>query len=175
MRGQPLFEKVVELCGVSSVLAPGLVKRALVDGKVSVADATAADYRAALPRLLARLRAYMPEDDAQRRARRITSMLAAVEAGRSVETDDESDSTLVGRVSDALRSGTPAAGAQRPVLPASGEVALPDYDVDEPTQLGRRYTAHELQVIRQSGVAPQGEPAERESDPGSSDGGKPRR
>lgn len=153
MRGQPLFDKIVELCGVSAVLAPGLVRRALVDGKVTVEDATAADYRAALPRLLARLRAYMTEDEAQRRARRISGLLQSLEAGRSIEGEDESDWSLIGRVSDALRGGTPAAGALRPT-PASGSAPLPEYDADEPTLVGRRYTAHEREVLRQTGVLP---------------------
>jgi len=172
MRGQPLFEKVVELSGVSAVLAPGLVRRALVDGKVSIEDATTADYRAALPRLLARLRAYMPEEDAQRRARRITGMLASLDAGRSLEGEDESDWSLVGRVSDALRSGTPAGGSMRPASPPSGEISLPDYDVDEPTVLGRRYTAHELKVAQRNGVgARESAPPE---DGGEGDAGKAR-
>lgn len=114
MRGQPLFEKVVELCGVSAVLAPGLVRRALLDGKVAVPDATPADYRAALPRLVARLRAYLPEDEAQRRSRRISAMLTNLDA-------------------------------------PSGETTLPPVSVfedDEPTLMGRRFTAHELEVAR---------------------------
>ena len=120
MRGQPLFEKVVELCGVSAVLAPGLVRRALLDGKVAVPDATAADYRAALPRLVARLRAYLPEDEAQRRSRRISTMLTGLDA-------------------------------------PSGETTLPVFEDDEPTLMGRRFTAHELLVARGATDAPEGE------------------
>lgn len=150
MHGQPLFEKIVALSGVSAVLAPGLVRRALLDGKVKVEDATTSDYRAAMPRLLARLRAYMPEDEAQRRARRIAGMLAQLDAGKSIDGEDESDWSLVGRVSEALRQGTPAEGTTRPATPTppSVESSL-DWEVDELTLMGRRYTADEL---RRSGV-----------------------
>lgn len=163
MHGQPLFDKVVELCGVSAVLAPGLVRRSL-DGKVTVEEATAAHYLAALPRLLARLRAYMPEEDAQRRARRISGMLQSIDAGRAVEGEDEGDWSLIGRVTDALRSGTPASGTPRSA-PPSGEVTLPDYDADEPTLMGRRYTAHEREVLRETGVVDRsGRPDSKEID-----------
>ena len=150
MEGQALFEKVVALSGVSSVLAPGLVRRALLDGKVQVEHATAADYRAALPRILARMRAYMPEDDAQRRARRIGGLLTQIEAGRGVDGEDESDWSLIGRVTDALRSATPAQGVSR--SPQSTEQALDDWD--DVTVLGRRYTAHERELLRKTGPVP---------------------
>lgn len=149
MEGQDLFEKVVALSGVSAVLAPGLVRRALLDGKVPVEQATAADYRAALPRILARLRAYLPEEEAQRRARRIGGLLAQIEAGRGVEGEDESDWSLIGRVQDALRSGTPAEGVSR--APQSGDQPLDEWrDV---TVHGRRYTADEREVLRKSRAA----------------------
>ncbi|MDQ3034892.1 MAG: hypothetical protein M3Y87_20965 [Myxococcota bacterium] len=147
MHGQALFDKIVSLSGVSAVLAPGLVRRALLDGKVKVEDATAADYRAALPRLLARLRAYMPEDEAQRRARRITGLLVQVDAGHAFEGEDEGDYSLIGRVAEALRSGTPAQGQTRPpAAPSSSEITL-EWDPDEVTLMGRRYTADELRRL----------------------------
>ncbi|UJR78895.1 hypothetical protein [Sandaracinus amylolyticus] len=160
MDGQALFDKVVALSGVSAVLAPGLVKRALLDGKVHIESATPADYRAALPRILARMRAYMPEEEAQRRARRISAMLAHLESGRTlVEGEDESDWSLIGRVNDALRAGggTPAEGVRRSST-QSGERSLDDLD-DDITVLGRRYTAHERELLRKAG-APVKEPTQ---------------
>ena len=166
MEGQALFDKVVALSGVSAVLAPGLVRRALLDGKVQVEHATAADFRAALPRILARMRAYMPEDEAQRRARRISGLLTQLEAGRGVDGEDESDWSLIGRVSEALRSGTPAEGIHR--TPPSGERKL-EFD-DDVTVAGRRYTAHELELLRKSGVPkPPGAPPSGEFRTGSDD------
>ncbi|AKF08481.1 hypothetical protein [Sandaracinus amylolyticus] len=151
MDGQALFDKVVAASGVSAVLAPGLVKRALLDGKVQIEAATAADYRAALPRILARMRAYMPEEEAQRRARRIGAMLAQVESGRTlVEGEDETDWSLVGRVNDALRAGPPAEGVRRSST-QSGERSLDELD-DDITVLGRRYTAHERELLRKAGA-----------------------
>lgn len=169
MEGQDLFDKVVALCGVSSVLAPGLVRRALLDGKVQVEHATAADYRAALPRILARMRAYMPEDEAQRRSRRISGLLSQLEAGRGIEGEDESDWSLIGRVTDALRgkTPTPAAGVSR--SPQSGERSL-DEDWDDVTVLGRRYTAHERELLRKTGAVPKSpQPASGEFKTGSDD------
>lgn len=149
MEGQALFDKIVALSGVSAVLAPGLVRRALLDGKIQVEQATAADYRAALPRILARMRAYLPEEEAQRRARRIGALLAQLEAGHGVEGEDESDWSLIGRVQDALRSGASAEGVSRS---QPGERS-PDewHDV---TVHGRRYTADEREVLRKFRGAP---------------------
>lgn len=160
MHGQPLFEKIVALCGVSAVLAPGLVRRALLDGKVKIDDATTADYRAALPRLLARLRAYMPEEEAQRRSRRIGALLAQIDSGKSIEGDEENDGTLVGRVAEALRGGTPAEGQQRPRPPSSGSASLEWDPDDEITLLGRRYTADELKRIAAEQAVERGDPTE---------------
>lgn len=165
MEGQALFDKVVALSGVSAVLAPGLVRRALLDGKVPVEQATAADYRAALPRILARMRAYMPEEEAQRRARRIGGLLAQLDTGRS-EGGDESDGSLIGRVEGALRSGTPAEGVTR--SPQIRERSPEDFD-DDVTLVGRRYTAHERELLRKAGVAPRGTTASGEIELGADD------
>jgi hypothetical protein len=171
-----LFEKVVALCGVSPVLAPGMVRRALLDGKVQVEAATPADYRTALPRILARLRAYMPEDEAQKRARRISALLGAAEAGKSIDTEDESDWSLIGRVTEALRGGAPAGArsSSERAVPKSGETRLPSGspsgetrlpsgetrisqslsldDDEDHTLMGRRYTADELALLQRSGI-----------------------
>lgn len=163
MRGQPLFEKVVELSGVSAVLAPGLVRRSLLDGKVKVEDAGPADYRAALPRLLARLRAYMPEDEAQRRARRIAALLGQLEGGADA-ADEAGEGSLSERVSEALR--TPAHGSVRSQsTPSGGEGgaahAVFEFDEDDVTTMGRRYTLDEL---RRTGVVARDGSASAEDD-----------
>jgi hypothetical protein len=67
VQGNELFDRVVALTEVSAVLAPGLVRRALVDGKVEPAAATPAHYLEALPRIRARLKAYVSEAEAERR------------------------------------------------------------------------------------------------------------
>lgn len=103
-----LFQKICEMSGVSAVLAPGMVRRSLVDGGAHPDTATAEDYRRALPRLTARLKAYMSEDEAARRHRRIQGFLA--HADGELDSEDESDWSLFGRVHELLREGTPAAG-----------------------------------------------------------------
>lgn len=146
MEGQALFERIVALSGVSAVLAPGLVRRALQDGKVQVEHATAADYRAALPRILARMRAYLPEEEAQRRARRIGSLLAQLEAGQWADGEDEGSWSLVGRVQEALRGVIPAEDASR--SPEGHERSSDEWQ--DVTVHGRRYTADEREVLRRS-------------------------
>jgi hypothetical protein len=168
MNGQALFEKVVSLCGVSSVLAPGLVRRALCDGpagpdgrKVQTDTATIEDYKTAMPRLLARLRAYMPEEEAQKRARHIGALLISIETGRESEEDTDARAVF-GRVTEALRTGTPVEGQVRPKIAAQADELL-DFD-DGVTQAGRRFTAAEREILRSSGVMPaiipQSEPPE---------------
>ncbi len=131
MEPRALFAKICEMSGVSAVLAPGLVRRALLDGGVDPDTATAADYRQALPRLTARLRAYLPDDEAARRVRRITGFL--VHADSQIEPEDDADYSIVGRVTEALRAGTPASG-----------VDLAD------NTTGRRMTAEELEIVRRA-------------------------
>lgn len=87
MWGRALFEKVVEMCGVSGVLGPGLVRRALEDGMAAPEDAHPADYEAALPQLHKRLRMYLPPDEAERRIGRIRAMLRRAKEGRAVLFD----------------------------------------------------------------------------------------
>lgn len=95
MRPDDLFEKVLEMSGFSSVLGPGILKRALKDEGASPETATTADYRAALPRLQMRMQAYLPEKEAASRARRIAGMLA--HADGEIETEDEAEWSRFGR------------------------------------------------------------------------------
>ena len=103
-----LFQKICEMSGVSAVLAPGMVRRSLVDSGAHPDTASAEDYRRALPRLIARLRAYMSEEEASRRHRRIQGFLA--HADGELDSEDESDWSLFGRVHELLRQGTPSGG-----------------------------------------------------------------
>lgn len=102
MRGRALFDKVVEMCGISGVLGPGLVRRALSDRDVDPAHGTPEDYEEALPRLRDRLATYVPPDEAARRIRRIAGMLA--HAKGELESDDEDDWSTFGRVVEVLRA-----------------------------------------------------------------------
>jgi hypothetical protein len=105
MRGRALFQKVVEMCGVSGVLGPGLVRRALQNGEAAPEDAGPEDYQQALPELRKRLATYLPPDEADRRLRRIAGMLAHA-TGELGSEDEESWSTF-GRVVEVLRQANP--------------------------------------------------------------------
>jgi hypothetical protein len=66
----PLFAAVVEACGLSSIFAPGTVRRALRDVGSTPQAAGPDTYARALPALEARLRAFLEPrevDDAIRR------------------------------------------------------------------------------------------------------------
>ncbi len=148
-QGMPLFDKIVALSGVSVVLAPGLVRRALIDGPPSESvipeKATVAHYRAALPRLLARLKAYMQEDEAVRRGRRIAAALALLESGGSLDAIEEEATSIQKRVP--IKGGK-ASG------PSAAQPA-PNVDVpagDDTTLFGRRYTEAERELLRKNGI-----------------------
>lgn len=97
MQGNELFDRIVALTEVSSVLAPGLVRRALVDGKVEPANATPTHYIDALPRIRARLKAYVSPAEAERRIAAIESFLHGLPKRRpaaQVETDAFSDDSF---------------------------------------------------------------------------------
>ncbi|HWL85557.1 MAG TPA: hypothetical protein VNO21_07125 [Polyangiaceae bacterium] len=70
--GQALFERVLALCGLSPLLGPGTLRRALKDVGADPETATIDDYCRAIPRLEARLRAFLSESEAAQRARSIT-------------------------------------------------------------------------------------------------------
>jgi hypothetical protein len=96
VHGQALFDHVVQLTEVSSVLAPGLVRRALVDGKADPKTATPGDYLDALPRIRARLKAYISEAEADRRIERMDTFLGGLAKRRPaapVDLDAFSDET----------------------------------------------------------------------------------
>jgi len=157
MEPAALFEKIVAMCGVSAVLAPGLVRRALTEGparadgtRPTVETATVADWKAAMPRLLARLRAYMPESEAQQHARRISSALLVLEGGPAGPGGEAS--SAFASATEHLRSMTPSQGIPR----AGGSVppeSLLEFE-DDVTMTGRRYTSAELEAVRAAGAIP---------------------
>ncbi len=104
MQGQALFDHVVQLTEVSAVLAPGLVRRALIDGKRDPKEADAHAYLEALPRIRARLKAYISEGEADRRIAKIESFLhglakrkPAVPVDFEAFSEDPADFTTQGR------------------------------------------------------------------------------
>lgn len=168
--GTGLFDEVVALTGVSRVLAPGMVTRALADGGVSVADATAHDYEEALPRLKARLKAYLPPEQAEERAEAILKRLLQLRAPAARPTPAGLVRSRVAGQRDALResgenptaepaarSAGPdhaAAGAARPSGASPGTPAHEPVEDDDFTLVGRRWTADEqaaLDALRRRG------------------------
>jgi hypothetical protein len=101
MTPEKTFDKIVEMCGFSSVLGPGIVRRALKDEGTTPEAATADDYLKALPRLEQRMRAYMPPTDAESRARRVAGFLAHSEG--KIESEDEKDWSMFGRSVEILK------------------------------------------------------------------------
>jgi hypothetical protein len=71
---------VVRLCGLSSLLAPGLLRRALADVGAGFPP-TRSDLLRALPKLESRMRAYLPHDEVVERATRIRRLLAGSRVG----------------------------------------------------------------------------------------------
>lgn len=121
MRGRALFDKVVEMCGISGVLGPGLVRRALSDGDVDPDEGTPEDYERALPKLRDRLATYVPPEEAAARIRRIAGMLA--HAKGELESGDEEDWSTFGKVVEVLREANADLDqkAERHRLMQSGE------------------------------------------------------
>jgi hypothetical protein len=103
VQGQALFDHVVQLTEVSAVLAPGLVRRSLLDGKSDPKNAEPHAYLEALPRIRARLKAYISEAEADRRIAKIESFLHGLAKRRPAPVDfeafseDPADFTTQGR------------------------------------------------------------------------------
>jgi hypothetical protein len=81
-----LEQQIIELCGLSKLLAPGLLRRALSDvGAASPPGA--ADLLRALPMLESRMRAYLPPDDVRERLAKMRRLLGdRPEAAASAHT-----------------------------------------------------------------------------------------
>jgi hypothetical protein len=72
-----LFQGVVEALGLSMIIGPGVVRRALVDAGSDPKTATVKDYREALGRMETRLASYMTPHDVAARMAKIRALLAA--------------------------------------------------------------------------------------------------
>jgi hypothetical protein len=78
-RSVDLEAEIVRLCGLSQLLAPGLLRRALADvGATSPASPEA--LLRALPKIEARMGAYLPQQEVKERSVRMRAMLAQAEA-----------------------------------------------------------------------------------------------
>ena len=115
-----LFERVLTYCGLAPMIGPGIVQRALADEGANAATATPADYRRALPRLEARLRAYYKDTEIARRSRRIIGFLAFAEG--ELDFDDELSFSTVGRTYQELKAEEERRAATR----TSGTVVRED-------------------------------------------------
>jgi hypothetical protein len=71
MTSSELFRAVVEAMGLSMIIGPGVVRRALLDAGSDPSLATAAHYKASLARIQARLTSYLPPDEVAMRMARL--------------------------------------------------------------------------------------------------------
>lgn len=78
--GRPtaLEQQIIRLCGLSALLAPGLLRRALADAGASTPP-TPSDLLRALPKIETRMLAYLPRNEVQERSARIRDLLTEVE------------------------------------------------------------------------------------------------
>ncbi|HKO92533.1 MAG TPA: hypothetical protein VJU61_15335 [Polyangiaceae bacterium] len=88
-----LEREIIQLCGLSKMLAPGLLRRALAD--VNAADPpTADDVLRALPMIETRMRAYLPAAEVRERSAQMQRLLSSWSAPVSARP---SRPPLVGR------------------------------------------------------------------------------
>lgn len=85
MSGAELFSRVLALCGLAELIGPGVLQRALRDAGASPLHAGVDEYRRALPKLHARLLAYLSEQEADDRVRRVSSLLKLYPLGAGPE------------------------------------------------------------------------------------------
>lgn len=79
--GQSLFTRVVNASGLSSIIAPGMVRRALNDVGSNPRTARASTYLRALPAIEARLKAFFPPHEIAETSHRIKAILAEFDEG----------------------------------------------------------------------------------------------
>lgn len=96
-----LFETVLSLSGLSQVLGPGILRRSLKEAGADPERPTSDDFRRALPRIEARLRIYMADSEAVRRASRIAGFLA--HADGELASEDPRDWSVFGKSVDILK------------------------------------------------------------------------
>jgi hypothetical protein len=75
MDSDVIFRRVTTLSGLSSFIGAGTIRRALEDVGASPSSASLAAWRSALLRIEARMCAYMPKDEVDRRVKAISSYL----------------------------------------------------------------------------------------------------
>ena len=74
--GAELLAEVARLSGLSPLLGPGVIRRALADAGATVPErARPADFLRALPALEARMLSYVPPEEAAERVARIVKLL----------------------------------------------------------------------------------------------------
>jgi hypothetical protein len=94
-----LEQQIVLLCGLSKMLAPGLLRRALADVQAGTPP-TPEDVLRALPMIETRMRAYLPPNEVRERSAQMRKLLAAGPAsaqgdGRLVVSDTGEPSSSV--------------------------------------------------------------------------------
>ncbi len=67
-------KEIVRMCGLSPLLAPGLLRRALADVSAKMPP-TEQDLLRALPMIETRMRAYLPREEVQERSDRMRQLL----------------------------------------------------------------------------------------------------
>jgi len=114
---QRLIDTVLALSGLSQVLGPGILRRSLAETGGDPEQPTSDQFRNALPRIEARLRIYMSDSEAVRRAGRIAGFLA--DADGDLASEDPRDWSVFGKSVDILKEA-------RRRLSQSQEVQLDD-------------------------------------------------
>lgn len=69
-----LEQEILRLCGLSALLGPGLLRRALADAGAA-SPPTPSDYLRALPALETRMLAYLPRQEARERSASMRHLL----------------------------------------------------------------------------------------------------
>lgn len=72
-----LLAEIAVLSGLSPLLGPGVIRRALADVGTTIDRATPADYQRALPALEVRMRTYLPPAEVTERLAKILKLLNA--------------------------------------------------------------------------------------------------
>jgi hypothetical protein len=89
-RSSALFAAVADLTGIAPLLARGLLRRALLAAGVDELTARVDDYARALPKIAARMRAYLPAEEVERRLRdleRLVRRAGLCDPGGSTRSD----------------------------------------------------------------------------------------
>lgn len=84
--GEGLEQQILELCGLSRLLGPGLLRRALAD-VAAATPPTPEDLLRALPQLECRMRAYLPPLEVRQRS----AVMRAILTGQTLPAPPPSD------------------------------------------------------------------------------------